>query len=261
MSDKDGLIKSKNINLDDVLKKEVIGINGLDLGKVIEIGETFVVTQRGLIDKKKYHLPISSIESFDGEFLNLKINETDLKSYEQKTEDNLFEGYSSFKSSDMSHEVQTTIPLIDEKLEVTKKTIEENMQIIKEPIKETKNVEIELVHDKITIIKRAFKEITDIKNDGLHPYQSDGKPTISQLDNKEEKVDFGNHDDNDTTEIIMTVEREEPVIAKRSYVREEVIVKKETIFETKTITEELIHEQMKSSDIEPTRIKEENTSN
>src|SRR5688572_24381141 len=128
MSGKDELIKSKNINLDDLLKKEAIGIDGLDLGKVIEIGETFVVTQRGLIEKKKYHLPVSSIESFDGEILNLKINETDLKSYEQ-TENNLFEGYSPFKSSDMSNEVQTTIPLIDEKLEVSKNTVEENVQI------------------------------------------------------------------------------------------------------------------------------------
>jgi stress response protein YsnF len=59
----------------------------------------------------------------------------------------------------------------------------------------------------------------------------------------------------------MTVEREEPVIVKRSRVKEEVIVKKESIFETKTITEELIHEHMKSNDIESTRIKDENTSN
>jgi stress response protein YsnF len=258
VSGKDELIKSKNINLDDVLGKEVLGIDGLDLGKVVEIGETFVVTQRGLLDKKKYHLPISSIESFDGEFLNLKVNETDLESYEQ-TEDNLFEGYSSFKSSDMSHEVQTTIPLIAEKLEVTKKTIEENMQIIKEPIKEMKNVEIELIHDRITIIKRAFKENDVINNDGPHPYQSDGKSLGRQIDNKEEKEDFRNHED--ITEIIMTVEREEPVIAKRSYVEEEIIVKKETIFETKTITEELIHEHIKSNDIESTRVKEENTSN
>ena len=187
MTDKDELLKSKNINLDDVLKKEVIGIDGLDLGKVIEIGETYVVTQRGLIDKKKYHLPISSIESFDGEFLNLKINETDLKSYEQ-TEDNLFEGYSSFKSSDMSHEVQTTIPLIDEKLEVTKKTIEENMQIIKEPIKETKNVEIELIHDKVTIIKRPFKENNITKKDRIpQSNKLESNSPGSQIDKKEEK--------------------------------------------------------------------------
>ena len=54
MTTKDELLKSKNINLDYIIKKEVLGIDGLDLGKVIEIGETYVVTQRGLIDKKKY---------------------------------------------------------------------------------------------------------------------------------------------------------------------------------------------------------------
>ena len=255
MSDKDELKKSKSINLDDALKKEAVGIDGLDLGKVTEIGNTFVVTQRGLIDKKKYHLPISSVESFDGEILNLKVSETDLKSYEQK-EDNLFEGYSSFKSSDMSHDVETIIPLIDEKLEVTKKTIEENMQIVKEPIKETKNVEIELKYDKVTIIKRPFKENNFLKKDEIHRYQAESIPSCGPLDKKDKEEEcFRNH--NDTTEIIMTLEREEPLVVKKSFVKEEVIVKKEKIFETKTVTEELIHEQLKSNDIEPTRAKEE----
>jgi len=258
VSGKDESIKSKNINLDGVIKKEVIGIDGLDLGKVIEIGNTFVVTQRGLIDKKKYHLPVSSIESFDGEILKLKINESDLKSYEQ-IEDNLFEGYSSFKASDMSQEVQTIIPLIDENLEVTKKTIEENMQIIKEPIKETNKVEIELIYDKLTITKRPFKENTVRKKDGPISYESDGDLSVTQIEKNEEKEEWRRQDE--TMEISMTLEREEPLIVKRSRVKGEVVVKKETLFEKKTITEELIHEQMKSNDIEPTRVKEEQTLN
>ena len=258
MSGKDESIKSKNINLDGVIKKEVIGIDGLDLGKVIEIGNTFVVTQRGLIDKKKYHLPVSSIESFDGEILKLKINESDLKSYEQ-IEDNLFEGYSSFKASDMSQEVQTIIPLIDENLEVTKKTIEENMQIIKEPIKETNKVEIELIYDKLTITKRPFKENTVRKKDGPISYESDGDLSVTQIEKNEEKEEWRRQDE--TMEISMTLEREEPLIVKRSRVKGEVVVKKETLFEKKTITEELIHEHMKSNDIEPTRVKGEQTLN
>ncbi|ALI35967.1 hypothetical protein NMY3_01764 [Candidatus Nitrosocosmicus oleophilus] len=258
MSGKDESIKSKNINLDGVIKKEVIGIDGLDLGKVIEIGNTFVVTQRGLIDKKKYHLPVSSIESFDGEILKLKINESDLKSYEQ-IEDNLFEGYSSFKASDMSQEVQTIIPLIDENLEVTKKTIEENMQIIKEPIKETNKVEIELIYDKLTITKRPFKENTVRKKDEPISYESDGDLSVTQIEKNEEKEEWRRQDE--TMEISMTLEREEPLIVKRSRVKGEVVVKKETLFEKKTITEELIQEHMKSNDIEPTRVKEEQTLN
>jgi len=225
---------NNNVNFDDTLDKEAVGIDGLDLGKVIEIGDTFVVTQRGLINKKKYHLPISSIESFDGEFLSLRINESDLKSYEQ-TEETIFEGYSEFKASDMSHEVQTTIPVIDEELEVTKKTIEENVQIVKEPIKKTKSDEIELSYDKVTIIKRPINGDINTANDSITKSNSS---TIKGIE------DSSVGDSNNKTEIIITLEREEPVITKRSFVKEEIVVKKKPIFETKTITNELIHEQV-----------------
>jgi len=248
VNDKDELLKSKNIDLDDVLKKEAIGIDGLDLGKVIEIGETFIVIQRGLVEKKKYHLPISSIKSFDGEFISLEINETDLKSYEQ-TEDNLFTGYSSFKSSDMSKEVQTTIPLIDEKLEVTKKTIEETMEITKEPIKETKTVELELLYDKVTITKRPLKENTSTRQTESNAHKLEKNSPAIQIDTKEGKEeDWRNYDK--STEIIVTLEREEPNIVKKSHVKEEILVKKQTLFETKTITEQVIHEYLKSDDVE-----------
>ena len=240
MSDKEVTINSKNINLGDILNKEAVGIDGLDLGKVIEIGDTFVVTQRGMIGKKKYYLPISSIDKFDGEFLNLKINERDLKSYEQ-TEDTLFEGYSAFKASDMSDKVQTAIPLIDEQLEVTKKTIEENVQVVKEPIKTIRSEEIELSYDKVTIIRRPIE--ADINNyDKRRTIDSIGESNSSTI-NTIKKVEHSVSDSNET-EIIITLEREEPVITKRSFVKEEIVVKKKPIFETKTITEELIHEQV-----------------
>ena len=159
----------------------------------------------------------------------------------------------------MSHEIQIRIPLIDEKLEVSKKMIEENMQITKEPIKEIKNVEIQLSHDKVTIIKRPFKKNNVINKDKFRSYKSKINSSDSQINRIEERKDLENY--NDITEIIMTLKREEPLIVKSSHVKEEVIVKKESIFETKTITEELIHELVKSDDIELRKVKEENTSN
>ncbi len=249
VSDKKATINSNsnsknNINFDDTIEKEAIGIDGLDLGKVIEIGDTFVVTQRGLINKKKYHLPITSIESYDGEFLSLRINESDLKSYKQ-TEDTIFEGYSEFKASDMSHEVQTTIPVIDEELEVTKRTIEENVQIVKEPIKKTRSEEIELSYDKVTIIKRPAN--VDINR----AYNSVTESNSSTIKGEEESA-ISDH--NNKTEIIITLEREEPVITKRSFVKEEILVKKKPIFETKTITKELIHEQVNFNNNEISKV-------
>ncbi len=56
------------------------------------------------------------------------------------------------------------------------------------------------------------------------------------------------------TEIIMVIEREEPVVTKRSFSDEEVIVKKQTLVETKTITEELIHEHIKFNNNELSKV-------
>jgi stress response protein YsnF len=249
VSDKEVTTNLKDINLGDTVDKEAVGIDGLDLGKVIEIGDTFVVTQRGLIGKKKYYLPISSIDKFDGEFLRLNINENDLKSYEQ-TEHTLFEGYSAFKSSDMSHEVQATIPLIDEELEVSKRTIEENVQIVKEPIKKRMSEEIELSHDKVTIIKRPVStDINSYKERAIDTIAESNSSTIDTI----KKADQGVSDSNET-EIIITLEREEPVITKRSFVKEEIVVKKKPVTETKTITEELIHEQVMFNDNEISKV-------
>ncbi|HEU5119661.1 MAG TPA: DUF2382 domain-containing protein, partial [Candidatus Nitrosocosmicus sp.] len=192
--------------------------------------------------KKKYHLPISSVESFDGDLINLKISDSDLKSYEQ-SEKNNFEGYSAFKSSDMSSELQTTIPLIDEKLDITKKTIEDNVKIIKESTKKTISEQIKLSYDTVTIIKRPVmidaNALTEVSN---RPIPITNPASIKTITKREDLVE------RDNAEIIVTLEREEPVITKRSFMREEIIVRKEPVIETKTITEELIHEQIKTND-------------
>lgn len=232
-----------NIDFNDIVGKEAVGIDGLDLGKVVEIGNTFIVTQRGLIDKKKYHLPISSVVSFDGDLVNFKISDNDLTSYEQ-SEKNNFEGYSTFKSSDMSGELQTTIPLIDEKLDVSKKTIEENVKITKEPTKKTTSEQINLSYDMVTLIKRPVildsNTLTNVTNN--NSTQTTNLASDKVIAEREDLVKA------DNTEIIVELEREEPVVTKRSYMKEEILVKKESVIETKTITEQVIHEQIKTDD-------------
>lgn len=245
MSDKNEAINPMNTDYNDMVGKEAIGIDGLDLGKVIEIGNTFIVTQRGLIDKKNYHLPISSVESFDGEMVNFKISDNDLTSYEQ-SEKNNFEGYSTFKSSDMSGELQTTIPLIDEKLDVSKKTVEENVKITKEPKRTTISEQINLSYDVVTLIKRpVIVDSTAVPNVSNNNNNNSNQTNLASNKTIVKGNDLSNAGN---TEIIVALEREEPVITKRSYTREELIVKKESVIETKTITEQVIHEQIKTDD-------------
>ena len=75
-----------NIDWKNVIKKEVIGTDGLDLGEVVEIGDNFIVIQKGLFNKKRYVIPNSTAESFDGDILRVKVNEKELLGYEETSD-------------------------------------------------------------------------------------------------------------------------------------------------------------------------------
>lgn len=222
--------RGDEINWSRVLGKEVIGTGGLDLGIVHQVGDSYIIIQKGLITKKRYCIPFSRVKSFDGDILRLRVNETELKEFEE-TKDTKFKEYYSFKSSDMSREMETKIPVMGENLEVTKKIIEDKVNIIKEPVKETKVVEIDLTYEKVIIERRPVVSESDsetkiAKSTEQPPYDVEG-PVKHR------------------TEISIPLKREEPVIIKRPYIKEEIIVKKKPITETKKIVEEITHEEVK----------------
>lgn len=222
----------KNIDWGGVVKKEVIGIDGLDLGKIHDVGDTHIITQKGLINKKRYHIPKSAAESFDGDTLKLRVSESEMQGFEE-TEGQKFEGYSAFKSSDMSKELETKIPVMAENLGVSKRIAEDKVDIIKEPITETKTVEIELTREVITIERRPVAtnnnaDATNTNDDNSNAER--GGPVESR------------------TEISIPLKREEPVISKKPYVKEEIIVKKKPVTETKTITADVTYEKIKNND-------------
>ena len=169
----------EKINWENVLKKEVIGTDGLDLGEVAEVGNNFVIIQKGLLNKKRYIIPISTVENFDGDILRVKVNENDLLEYEEPT-DPQFKDYSTFKSSDMSGEIETKIPVIGENLEIAKKIVEDKVDIIKDPVKETKSVEIELTYEKVSIERIPFDNKINDSNDTSGSSNVDYKPEIEK---------------------------------------------------------------------------------
>ncbi len=220
----------EKINWDNVIKKEVIGTDGLDLGEVVEVGNNFVIIQKGLLNRKRYIIPISTVQNFDGDTLKVNVNENDLLEYEEKT-DPQFKDYSTFKSSDMSGEIETTIPVIGENLQISKKIVEDSVEIIKDPIKETKTVEIELTYEKISIERIPFDNVNKEPKD-TSAASDDGykaaieKPVTSR------------------TQISIPLKREVPVVIKNPYIREEVVIKKRPVKETKTITTDVTNEKV-----------------
>jgi len=210
-----------NVDWDNIVKKEAIGLNGEDLGEVLEVRKNHIVTQKGILNKKRYYLPKKAISSFDGTILKVNMTNNDLDQYKGNG-DQLFDDYSSFKSSDMSKELETKIPVMAENLEVTKRLTEDKVQIIKEPIKEIRKIDVELTHEEITI------ERIPSNNDG----------SSSSLSPPNEGPNKSN------TELIIKLKREEPVIKKYSFVKEEVVIKKKPITETKTITDVVVNERI-----------------
>ena len=89
--------------------------------------DTYLIIQKGLVDKKWYRIPRSLVENFDGIVLRLKVNESELTRYEKtenkKMEDNpLSSSSSSYESTDISKDIDTTkIPLMGEDLKDHKK--------------------------------------------------------------------------------------------------------------------------------------------
>jgi hypothetical protein len=65
----------KNIDWDQVVKKEARGIDDADFGEVqLTIGDT-VLTEKGITDKKRFYLPKSLTDKFDGHTLWFRITD------------------------------------------------------------------------------------------------------------------------------------------------------------------------------------------
>jgi uncharacterized protein (TIGR02271 family) len=224
----------KSIDWNSVIKKEAVGIGGIDLGEVNKIKDEYIVTQKGFLDKKWYHIPKSLVETFDGIVLRLKVTERELIDFEKTNDDKPEVTKPSFESSKASEDVETiTVPLMAEDVEVTKNIAEADVNIIKEPVKETKTVKINLKREEILIERRPSKEGSYANTLSMQSTErkSSKSPSIEDFVDKK-------------TEISIPLKREEAVITRKPYVKEEVVVKKKPVTETKEVIEDVTHEKI-----------------
>ena len=216
-----------DINWDEVIKKEARGKNDEDLGEVQEVGDTYVVVQKGLINKEKFYIPQSEVESYDGDILRFRLSEDDVRSkYQSDTPphlssvDNNVNNIESEPKQEDSESESTRVPLIEEKLSVSKREVTyKEASLIKEPVRETKTVEVPLTYEELIIERRPPTEATTS--------QHELKPPVTARE-----------------EIKIPLKREEVEVKKEPYVKEEVVVKKRRTEERKTITEEVKSERL-----------------
>jgi uncharacterized protein (TIGR02271 family) len=196
---------STNIPWDEVIKKEARGMDDYDLGEVQEVTSEYVLTQKGLVNTRWFQIPKRLALEFDGSKLVFKLLRDEAK--------NLYEKDVSPKVSEDS---ETTVPLIEERLEPKKKEVIEEATIVKEPVKGNKEVDVSLTHEELVLERKPLAE---------------PRPT------EENPVDT-------RTEIKVPLKREEVESTKQSYVKEEVVVKKKPVTEARTVTEEVTTERI-----------------
>lgn len=214
-----------SINWSDVIKKEARGKNDEDLGEVQEVGDTYVLVQKGLINKDKFYIPQNEVESYDGEVLRFKLSEDDIRSKYlgdmpppiSSVDENIKYGGNRAKQEESE---STRVPLVEEKLNVSKKEVTyKEATLVKEPITETKTVEVPVMHEELIVERRPPTEATTS--------QHELKPPVTTRE-----------------EIKIPLKKEEVEVKKEPYVKEEVVIKKKRVEESKTITEDVKSEKL-----------------
>src|SRR5437764_4000334 len=121
----------------EVIKKEARGLNNADLGEVQEVHETIVITERGSINKEKFYLPKSIPHGYNGRILLFDLTEEKAK---QKfttepitqTPPTTTSAEGESKVREIDNEDETLVPVIEERLDVSKKQSIEEATVIKE---------------------------------------------------------------------------------------------------------------------------------
>ena len=224
---------NQDFDWSETIKKEARGRNDEDLGEVQEISDGHVVVQKGLINKEKFYIPQNLAESYDGSILRFSVSEEDVvnKYAGDSSPPSIEDQYSSTTAIDsgggsgggiqVEENEENTIPVTDEKLEVSKDIQESQTTLTKEPITETKTVEVPITHEEVTIEIRPPSG------------QTKAQEPVSSKEN-----------------ITIPLKKEEVEVSKIPFVKEEAVVKKNPTTEAKEISEETTSEKINTHDAE-----------
>jgi uncharacterized protein (TIGR02271 family) len=209
---------NESIAWGNIIKKEARGaVDDSDFGEVQELGQNYVQTQKGVVSKQKYYIPKYLVQGFDGDTLWFNASESDLEGWKRDSPPDYNEYTQYKKSEEMPSDVETRIPLIEERLNVSKSTSTSEATITKEPVTETKTIEVPVTHEELTVERRPAGESSSTTTE---------RPVQSKTDTK------------------VQLNKEDVQVTKDAYVKEEVVVKKKPVTETRTVSDTVTSEKV-----------------
>ena len=227
-----------NIDWDDVIKKEARGINDEDLGEVQEVTQDYVMVQKGLINKEKLYIPRDLAIGYNGTILIFNITAEEAKNkFLRDSEPVVSQSQVLGEGATITDDL-AIIPVMAERLDASKKAYSQEAKIIKESITDTKTTEVQLVHDELYIETRPISQEEEEEEEEVSTakgYQTNTSSSSSLVQS-----------DIPTEEEVATLflRVEVPEVSKHPYLKEEIIVKKESITETKKISEQIRSEKV-----------------
>jgi uncharacterized protein (TIGR02271 family) len=208
------MASESSIAWNDVIKKEARGaVDDSDFGEVQEVGQHYVLTQKGIVNKEKFYIPKYLVQGYDGNTLWFNASEDQLSSWMHDSPPDYNE-YTRYRTSEAPADIETRIPIIEERMQVSKRVAMDEATITKEPTTETKTVEVPVTHEEMTVERRPADRSTS------------ERPSSTK------------------TEVKVPLSKEEVQVTKEPYVKEEVIVKKEPVTETKTVSDTVTSERV-----------------
>ena len=207
------------VNWDRIIHKNVRTLDNQDMGKVIAVPndeDTIIISSQS--GGEQYKIPRSFVSGFNGAEVLLNVTAYKIMSSSYKVDNaSVYEAKpSDIITDERQQEEETTIPLIEERLNVSKKTSTTQYTITKEPITEEKTIEVPVTHEELFVEKRPPK---DSSSSAQGPVKS-------------------------KTEIKVPIMREEVEITKERFVKEEVVVKKKPVTETRTVSDTVTSEKV-----------------
>jgi uncharacterized protein (TIGR02271 family) len=213
------------INWDRIIHKNVRTVDNQAMGKVIAIPdneESVIISSQSANDI--YRVPRSMVAGFNGAEVQLGVTSDSMASfhvndagaYEAQPSDVITEGRRGIGETGSS---EKTIPVVEERMNVSKRKTTVEATIAKTPEKQQRSVEVSVTKERLVVERRKASAPSTTE-----------KPVESEQ------------------EIRVPLKTEKVEVTKEPYVKEEVVVKKKPVTETKKITDTVQREKVDVKD-------------
>lgn len=192
--------------------------------------DAIIISSEGAHSSYHYKVPKNLVQGFEGSDLMLSIVRAELADYEINDIKEYATQLKSITREKKDGVEEIIVPIIEEKLNVSKKVITDEVTIIKEPITETKIIEVSVMREQIVLEKRPAA-VTEEEEEEENTSTFEKPPPRNTI-----------------TKIRVPLLHEEVKIKKEPYIKEEIVIRKKPRTETATISESVISEKVVETD-------------